>query len=43
MAETIANWYRWGFWTAEMVMDAVPALITKEEAEKIISEKQETN
>ncbi len=39
MAKQIAQWYEWGFWTLEMVKEAVPNLITKEEYESITGEK----
>lgn len=37
MYESIKQWYNWGFWTDEMVQEAVPDLITQEEANKIMN------
>lgn len=36
MVENITNWYKWGFWTKDMVLEAVPSLLTQEQAEEII-------
>ena len=36
MVETIRMWYTWGLWTAEMVREAVPDLLTREEADAIV-------
>lgn len=36
MNETIQQWYAWGLWTADMVREAVPALLTEEEANQIL-------
>ena len=36
MYDKIKMWYDWGLWTSEMVMEAVPTLITKEQAYEII-------
>lgn len=41
MKESIKRWYRLGLWTASMVEDAVERLLTREEAEEIISSKEE--
>lgn len=41
MKENIARWYRLGLWTAAMVENAVGRILTREEAEKIISSKEE--
>lgn len=35
MFEKIKNWYRKGLWTYEMVWNAVPKLLTEEEAKEI--------
>ena len=36
MFDAIKSWYEWGLWTAEMVQEAVPALITQEQADEIL-------
>lgn len=36
MKEKIEFWFKAGLWTEEMVMNAVPKLITEEEAKEII-------
>lgn len=38
MKDKIARWYAQGLWTAEMVKNAVPKLITAEEYEEIVGE-----
>lgn len=38
MFENINNWYKWGFWTKEMVLEAIPILITQEQANEILKE-----
>ena len=38
MEEKIANWFKWGFWSAEMVQDAVTSkLLTQTQADNIIN------
>ena len=39
MFEDLKNWYDWKFWTKEMIREAVPDLITKEQYELITGEK----
>ena len=41
MKEMIKRWYRLGLWTASMVENAVGRILTREEAEEIISSKEE--
>ena len=36
MKDMIAQWYEWGFWTKSMVQEAVPDLLTQEEADAIL-------
>lgn len=40
MKDNIKQWYNWGLWTKEMVLEAVPTLITQEESEEILKEKE---
>ena len=37
----IKRWYRMGLWDASMVENAVGRILTREEAEEIISSKEE--
>lgn len=39
MKEKILFWFKTNLWTEKMVMDAVPSLISKEDAKEIISSK----
>ena len=41
MKEMIKRWYRMGLWDASMVENAVGRTLTREEAEEIISSKEE--
>ncbi len=41
MKEMIKRWYRLGLWDASMVENAVGRILTREEAEEIISSKEE--
>ncbi|HIQ67374.1 MAG TPA: XkdX family protein [Candidatus Faecousia excrementigallinarum] len=41
MKEMIKRWYRMGLWDASMVENAVGRILTREEAEEIISSKEE--
>lgn len=40
MEDLIRQWYRWGLWTEQMVQEAVPQLLTSQQADKIIHEKE---
>ena len=41
MKEMIKRWYRLGLWTASMVENAVGRILTREEAEEIMSNQEE--
>lgn len=41
MKEMIRRWYRLGLWNAAMVENAVGRILTREEAEEIISNQEE--
>ncbi len=41
MKEMIKRWYRLGLWDVSMVENAVGRILTREEAEEIISSKEE--
>ena len=41
MKEMIRRWYRLGLWNAAMVENAVGRILTREEAEEILSNQEE--
>ncbi len=42
MAEQIAQWVDWGLWTADMVREAVPVLLTQAQADEILKREEGT-